>query len=110
ERLDGLAFTRAPGDVRDRDSLRAGMRACDATIHLAAPSSWAGDDPSTLTDTIIGGARNVLDVAAELRGHRVVIISSSAAINASDTPLVFDETAEFTITDPALVYAHAKHG
>src|SRR5258708_17133634 len=28
----------------DLASLRAGMSACDCTIHLAAPSSWDGDE------------------------------------------------------------------
>jgi dihydroflavonol-4-reductase len=36
-------------------------------------------------------------------------VSSVAAIDASDTPRVFDEVAEFTLQDPSLHYAHAKH-
>jgi dihydroflavonol-4-reductase len=51
----------------------------------------------------------VLAAAGELRGHRIVVVSSTAAINASDTPQLFDEQAEFTVRDPALRYAHAKH-
>lgn len=39
----------------------------------------------------------------------MVVVSSTAAINASDAPQIFDERAAFTLRDPNLVYAHAKH-
>jgi dihydroflavonol-4-reductase len=108
-RIDAYAFERAEGDVRDVDSLRAAMARCDATVHLAAPGSWHADDASALESVIVGGAQNVLDVALQLRDHRVVLISSTAAINASTSPIVFDETAKFTVENPRLYYAHAKH-
>lgn len=109
DRIEALSFDRAPGDVRDIDSLRAAMRTCDATIHLAAPGGWDHDDPALLRAVIEDGTRNVLTVASELPRHRVVVVSSTAAINASNTPTVFDERAEFTVSDPSLHYAHAKH-
>lgn len=109
DRIDPYRFERSDGDVRDAASLRAGMTRCDATIHLAAPGGWHADDASSIEQVIVGGAENVLGVAADLRDHRVVMISSSAAINASTTPIVFDETAEFTLKNPRLHYANAKH-
>ncbi len=109
ERIDGLTFERADGDVRDAASVRAGMRGCDGTIHLAAPGSWHADDAAGLEDVIVNGARNVLDAASGLPGHRVVLTSSTAAIGASDEPIVFDEHAEFNVRNPELHYAHAKH-
>jgi len=109
DRIDHLPFERARGDVRDPASLRAGMAQCDCTIHLAAPGGWESDHPTELERVIVGGARNVLDAAATFDYHRVVLISSSAAINASDAPHVFDERAVFNVRDPSLHYAHAKH-
>jgi dihydroflavonol-4-reductase len=108
-RIDDLAITRAPGDVRDRESLSHAVQDCDATIHLAAPSSWSDDTSSELDAVIEGGTNNVLDVASTLPGHRVVIASSVAAVNASETPTVFDEHAPFEVRDPSLRYAHAKN-
>jgi dihydroflavonol-4-reductase len=67
------------------------------------------DDPSLLDAVIEGGTRNLLEVAATLPRHRVVMASSTAAVNGSHTPQVFDERAEFTLTDPSLHYSHAKH-
>lgn len=109
ERLAGLVFERAAGDVRDLESLRQSMRDCDATIHLAAPGGWGGDDPAVLRQTIEDGTRNVLEATAELPNHRTVFVSSTAAINGSERPHIFDERAPFTLKDPSLHYAHAKH-
>lgn len=109
ERVDDLPIERATGDVRDSASVRAAMGGCAATIHLAAPGGWGNDDPCTLREVIEGGTENVLRAAAERRGHRVVHVSSTAAINGSERPRVFDERAPFTLRDPALHYAHAKH-
>ncbi|HEX3865456.1 MAG TPA: NAD-dependent epimerase/dehydratase family protein, partial [Gemmatimonadaceae bacterium] len=109
ERLAALPFTRAPGDVRDIASVQAGMVECDCTIHLAAPGAWDADDPAILGAVLEGGTRNVLDVAAGLPGHRVVVVSSTAAIAASTHPVVFDERTPFSVSDSKLYYAFAKH-
>jgi len=107
--IDSVPFRRAVGDVRDPASVRTAMSGCDSTIHLAAPGGWSDDDPTMLHDVIEGGTRNVLDAASGIPNHRVVVVSSTAAIAASDTSHVFDETAEFMVRDPSLHYAHAKH-
>ena len=109
DRIDGLAIERATGDVRDLPSLRAAMSRSDCTIHLAAPSSWESDESPALGQVIEGGTRHVLEAAGALPGHRVVVVSSTAAINASERPEVFDEHTAFTVDDPSLRYAHAKH-
>jgi dihydroflavonol-4-reductase len=109
ERIDGLAVTRAVGDVTDPESVRAAMAGCDCTVHLAAPSSWDGDDAAVVRRVIEGGTYEVLAAAGEQPGHRVVFVSSTAAVNGSNAPRVFDEQSEFTLRDPALRYAHAKH-
>jgi dihydroflavonol-4-reductase len=58
---------------------------------------------------IVDGTRNVLSAASHAKAARVVFVSSTAAINASHEPRVFDERTPFTIDDPALCYANAKH-
>ena len=62
-----------------------------------------------LRRVIVGGTRNVLEAAGELGDHRVVVVSSTAAINGSEQPRIFDERSPFTVRDPVLTYAHAKH-
>jgi dihydroflavonol-4-reductase len=109
DRLSGVVFDRALGDVKDVASVQSAMAGCECTVHLAAPGGWANDDPTTLRRVIVGGTRNVLRAAGALVNHRVVVVSSTAAINASDVPHVFDERALFTVNDSALEYAVAKH-
>jgi dihydroflavonol-4-reductase len=108
-RIDDLPIERALGDVRDIASLRSAMMGCDCTIHLAAPGGWEADAAATNGAIIEQGTRNVLAAAEKSPTHRVVFVSSTAAIAASDTPRVFDERAPFSVRDPALAYAHAKH-
>lgn len=109
ERIDGLPVDRVFGDVRDADSLRAGMAGCQATVHLAGLSSWDEIDSPALKDVVVSGTRNILDAAMAVPAHRVIFVSSVTAINGSDKPEVFNEASEFTLTDPELKYAHAKH-
>ena len=73
------------------------------------PGGWGGDDPRLLLDVIEGGTRNVLAAAATMNHHRLVFVSSTAAINGSDAPCLFDESAKFTLGDSELSYACAKH-
>ena len=108
-RIDGLNFQRVSGDVRDPESLRRGVAGCDGTLHLAAPGGWTDDDPRLLREVIEGGTGNVLSAALQIPKHRVVYVSSSAAIAASDEPRVFDERAEYNVRAPELQYSHAKH-
>ena len=108
ERIDGLPLERVRGDVRDADSLRKGMTDCQATIHLAGVSSWDEIDSPALKQVVEDGTRNVLQAAVDLPAHRVIFVSSVAAVNGSDKPEVFNESSEFTLADPELKYAHAK--
>jgi len=109
ERIDGLPVERALGDVRDRASLESPMADCACTVHLAAPASWDDGESSTLREIIEDGTRHLLEVAGARPGRRVVVVSSTAAISASERPEVFDEQTEFAVDDETLGYAHAKH-
>ena len=109
KRIDELTYERWPGDIRDASAVASGMQGCDSTIHLAGLSSWNEINSPALKDVVEGGTRNVLEAAAALPRHRVVFVSSTTAVNGSEQPKVFDEKAEFTLHDPSLKYAHAKH-
>ena len=108
ERIDSLPLERVQGDVRDAESLRKGMTDCQATIHLAGLSSWGEIDSPALKQVVEDGTRNVLQAALDLPAHRVIFVSSVAAVNGSDQPEVFNESSEFTLDDPELKYALAK--
>ena len=107
-RIDGLAFERFEGDVRDASSIRAAVAGCDGVVHLASPSSWNDINSPLLEQVVQSGTANVLAASRDARA-RVVFCSSAAAINGSSAPVLFDESAQFTLKDPGLRYAHSKH-
>jgi len=107
DRIDGITFERAMGDVRDAKSVGEALEGCDAVIHMASLSAWDQIDSPLMDEVVIGGTRNVLDAAKE-RHARVVFVSSILAVNGSTTPREFDESSEWTLPDKRLSYSRAK--
>lgn len=108
-RIDALPFERHTGDVTDLDSLIAGMRGCDAVIHLASISSWDQIRSPRMREVVVGGTGKVLDAAARAGGLRTVFVSSGTAVRGTESPEVCDETATFNLDPDVFLYAGAKH-
>jgi dihydroflavonol-4-reductase len=108
DRIDGLAYERADGDVRDAASIAKAMEGCDAAIHLASLSSWNDIDSPLMGEVVEGGTRNILDAAKARPGLRVVFVSSILAVNGSAAPQTFDERAAWTLPDGDLKYSQCK--
>jgi dihydroflavonol-4-reductase len=108
-RINGLAWECATGDVRDAAAILDAMADCAACVHLASVSSWEGIRSEAVESTAIEGVRNVLEAARRVGARRVVVVSSAAAINASRTPRLFDESSPFELAESGLRYAIAKH-
>jgi dihydroflavonol-4-reductase len=108
-RIDMVPFERHVGDVRDVDSLVAGMAGCDGVIHLASISSWDQIRSPVMRIVVVDGTRNVLEAAKRSGSLRTVFVSSCAAINGTVEPEVLDETASFTLDPKTYIYAGAKH-
>lgn len=108
ERLAGLSYERATGDVRDAASVAAALDGCDAVIHLASLSAWDQIDSPLMDAVVEGGTKNVLAAAKARPGTRVVFVSSILAVNGSDRPQEFDESARWTIPDERLKYSRCK--
>jgi dihydroflavonol-4-reductase len=108
-RIAHLQWERAEGDVRDPESLRAAIQDQEAVIHLASPSSWNDIASPAMRETVVGGTRNLLDLARQAKVRRVVSCSSTIAIGGSPFPRIHDEHSRFELDDRDLVYAHCKH-
>jgi len=108
-RIDMVPFERHVGDVRDVDSLAAGMDGCDGVIHLASISSWDQIRSPIMRTVVIDGTRNVLEASQRMGNIRTVFVSTCAAINGTKEPQVLDETASFTLDPSIYIYAGAKH-
>lgn len=108
ERIDGLGWERAEGDVRDAASVQKGMEGCGGVVHLASISNWSDMDSPLMTEVVEGGTSNVLAAAKAQAGTRVVFVSSVLAVNGSSEPRTFDETSRFTLNDSELSYSRSK--
>jgi dihydroflavonol-4-reductase len=107
DRIDGLAYERAEGDVRDAAAVERASEGCAGIVHLACVSNWNDIDSPLMTDVVMGGMRSVIG-AARKTGARLVHVSSAVTINGSDEPKIFDETATFTLDDRKLSYCRNK--
>lgn len=108
-RIDGVPFERHIGDVRDVDSLVAGMQDCDGVIHLASISSWDQIRSPIMRTVVIDGTRHVLEAAKRSGGLRTVFVSTCAAINGTRRPELMNEETPFTLDPKTYIYAGAKH-
>jgi dihydroflavonol-4-reductase len=107
ERLDGLKFERATGDIRDAPAVARAADGCDGIIHLAGLSAWKDIASPLMPEVVVGGTRHVL-AAAKQKGLRTVFVSSSIAVNGTKTPTVSDETSPNSLQLDRYVYAKAK--
>jgi len=108
DRLAGLQYETHYGDVTDLNSLIEGMKGCDGVMHLASLSNWDDIHSPKMEGVVVGGSKNVLE-AAKLNGNmRVVYVSSSTAIDGTETPTVLNENSDFTLNKKTYSYAFAK--
>jgi len=108
DRIEGLDYERAVGDVRDAKSVGEALEGCDAVIHMASLSAWDQIDSPLMDDVVVGGTQHVLDAARARPGTRVVFVSTILAVNGSSKPCEFDESAVWTLSDRTLSYSRAK--
>lgn len=65
-----------PGDITDKESMRAGMAGCDIVFHVAAWYQIGSRDWMAAERINVGGTRNVLTLAVELGIPKIVYTST----------------------------------
>lgn len=110
-RLAKIDFIDVRGDLNNKEAIAKGMKGCDAVIHLACTSSWSDirTAGAQIEAVAVDGTRNVLEAAKAAGVERFVHVSSVTALNGSDYPEVFDESATYSLSSRNLPYSHAKH-
>ncbi len=104
---DHRAFEVAPGEVRDRDLLRAVLSGVDGVIHLAAVvgDPACAQDPEAARRINLQATCDLIDLGRELGVNRFVFASTCSNYGVSDTTRLADET---TPLNPVSLYAETK--
>ena len=107
-RWGSLAVETVVGDILEPESYRDALRSCDAVIHLASLSNWNDLHSPLMHKVVVEATTHLLSFSQEEKPRPFVYVSSVAAINGTDTPVVQDEGSLFSLYDAAFVYAQAK--
>ncbi len=106
--LEGLAAEQVQGDLREPESLRAGLRGCDAAVHVAADYRLWVRDPAAMYRSNVEGTRGLLQVAREEGIRRVVYTSSVATMGFRADGSIVDETTPVSLADMVGHYKRSK--
>lgn len=109
DRLAGLDYERVEGDVRDAASVKRAVEGCEGVIHAAGLSAWDLVDTPEAGEITLKGTRNLLETAHEQGVKKVVFVSTLAAVNSSEDPRPWDESAPFELQGKGFPYAEHKH-
>lgn len=90
--LEGLKVERVTGDLDDPDSLRRGMRGCQALFHVAGYYPLYSFDRRKQKDLALRQMRNVLEAAETAGIERIVYTSSMSTIGGKGGFLANEET------------------
>jgi nucleoside-diphosphate-sugar epimerase len=93
EKLDAAGVHLHPGNVTDRESVRAAMRGADAVFHLAAWYKVGVRDKSPAWRTNVEGTRTVLELMRELEIPRGVY-TSTVGVYSDTGGRIVDESHE----------------
>ncbi len=91
----GIQF--APGDITDKESMRAPMTNADGVFHLAAWYKVGARDKSAAAKINVGGTRNVLELMRDL-GIPKGVYTSTLAVNSDTHGQIVDESYRFNGT------------
>jgi dihydroflavonol-4-reductase len=108
DRIADLDYQPIVGDVRDAVSVERGLQGCDGVVHLAGLSNWNDINSPLMDEVVISGTTNVLDAAKRAGNLRTVFVSTAAAVNGSDSPVLFDETSDCTLDLRKFNYSRVK--
>lgn len=106
--LDGLPVEQVKGDVRDRQSVHAGMLGCGWVFHLAGLYSYWGHRWKDFYETNVQGTRQVLELARDQGVERIVYTSSIAALGVHKNGFPATEDTACTLTDRISPYQRSK--
>src|SRR5450631_1334268 len=110
-RIDNIADLPAEhvtGDLRDLDSLKAGIAGCEFVFHVAADYRLWARNGQELYDSNVEGTRNLLQAARDTGVRRVIYTSSVATMGFGNNGRLTDESTPVTISNMIGDYKRSK--
>jgi len=108
DNLEGIDGELVTGDLREPESLRAGVSGCDAVMHVAADYRLWVRDPKEMYAANVDGTRDLLRIAREENVSRVVYTSSVATMGFKKDGTIVDEETPVSLDDMIGVYKRSK--
>lgn len=108
QNIEGLSLETVQGDLLHPESLRSGMRDCEAVVHVAADYRLWVTDPQRLYAANVAGTRELLRIAREEGVRRVVYTSSVATMGFRSDGSIVDEETPVSLADMVGHYKRSK--
>ncbi|HEX4066319.1 MAG TPA: hopanoid-associated sugar epimerase [Acidobacteriaceae bacterium] len=106
--LEGLRADTVTGDLLQPESLRTGIRGCDAVLHVAADYRLWVRDPDTMYRSNVEGTRSLLRIAREENVPRFVYTSSVATMGFHTDGTIVDEATAVSLDHMVGHYKRSK--
>jgi dihydroflavonol-4-reductase len=108
DNIADLPGDRVVGDLRDIESLRRGMEACEVVFHVAADYRLWAINGQELYESNVEGTRNILQAAREAGVRRVVYTSSVATMGFGNNGHLTDEDSPVSLANMIGDYKRSK--
>ncbi len=102
-------FDTVVGDLRQPETLRSGLRGCDALMHVAADYRLWVRDPEEMYRANVEGTRALLAMAREEGVARTVYTSSVATMGFQKNGMIVDEATPVTLANMVGHYKRSKY-
>lgn len=96
------------GDILDIQKMDAFVRGKDAVIHAAAMVSFKKKDATQLMKINVEGTENVVNLCVHHKVHRLVHLSSVAAVGGKNSTRLISEESNFDLKSKNSIYARSK--
>jgi dihydroflavonol-4-reductase len=107
--IDGLDVERVYGDTRDRESMRAALKGCDALYHVAAYFAHWSLNKDLFYEVNVEGTKNILEEALAQGIEKVVYTSTANTVGAHGAGNLVNEDGEFNQWKTGDHYAISKY-
>jgi dihydroflavonol-4-reductase len=107
--VEGLVGDTVTGDLLSPESLRTGVRGCDAVLHVAADYRLWVRDPDAMYRANVEGTRALLRIAREEGVPRCVCTSSVATMGFKTDGTIVDESTPVSLAAMVGHYKRSKY-